>query len=97
MVRAHATWAGDGRRLRDGRRDTAFGILGVHSNDTSFGATRHFQKFRLAEAYGTRGGHLDRLHGLRAALAEGLVFDQMTAIEAPGGVARPDAVPLPRY
>jgi thiamine pyrophosphate-dependent acetolactate synthase large subunit-like protein len=77
--------------------DTVFRILGVHDNDTSFGATRHFQKFRLAEAYGTRGVRLDRLHGLRAALAEGLVSDRMTAIEAPDGVARPDAVPLPRY
>jgi thiamine pyrophosphate-dependent acetolactate synthase large subunit-like protein len=77
--------------------DTVFGILGVHNDDTSCGATRHSQKIRLAEAYGTRGARLDRLHGLRAALAEGLVSDRMTAIEAPDGVARPDAVPLPRY
>jgi thiamine pyrophosphate-dependent acetolactate synthase large subunit-like protein len=51
----------------------------------------------LAEAYGARGVRLDRLDGLRAALAEGLASDRLTVIEAPGDIAHPDAVPLPRY
>ena len=67
--------------------DMVFGILHVHSNDTRFGRFAT-PEVCLAEADGGRGARLDHLHGLRAALAEGLASDRMTAVEVPGGVAR---------
>jgi thiamine pyrophosphate-dependent acetolactate synthase large subunit-like protein len=82
-------------------------------NDGAFGAIRHFQKrrfgrefnadltnpdfVRLADAYGARGIRLERLGDLRAALIEAMAADRMTVIDAPGDIAHPDAVPLPRY